>query len=106
MKLLVTHGRTTHEVDVDSGTTLQTLMIQLEALTGALARTQKLICKGRVLGADAVTMEGAKLKDGAKLMLLSSASGVETQVSMLDQFGPHCQHATAGTEQFRKGRLN
>lgn len=88
MKLLVTHGRTTHEVDVDPGTTLQALMVRLEALTGALARTQRLICKGRVLGAGTLTVEGAKLKDGAKLMMLSSASGVQTQVSSLDQFGP------------------
>ena len=93
MKLLVTHGRLTHEVDVDPGTTLQALMGKLEALTGALARTQKLICKGHVLGAGAVTLEGAKLKDGAKLMLLSSASGVQTQVSAADQFSSqrHCR---------------
>ena len=86
MKLLVTHGRNTHEVDVDLGTTLQALMVRLEALTGALARTQKLICKGRVLGAGTLTVEGAKLKDGAKLMMLASASGVQTQVSVIDHW--------------------
>ena len=86
MKLIVTHGRNTHEVDVDPGTTLQALMVRLEALTGALARTQKLICKGRVLGAGTVTVEGAKLKDDAKLMMLSSASGVQTQVSVVDHW--------------------
>ena len=99
MKLLVTHGRITHEVTVDPTTTLQALMVQLEALTGALARTQKLICKGRVLGAGALTVEGAKLKDGAKLMLLSSASGTQTQVgvcALFKQFTLHCLRRDCG----------
>ncbi|KAK9825664.1 hypothetical protein WJX81_007931 [Elliptochloris bilobata] len=79
MKLTVSHGKANHELDVSPNTTLHALKQLLEALTGALARSQKLICKGRVLGGGDLTVIGAKLKDGAKLMLLTSGSGALTQ---------------------------
>ena len=80
MKLHVTHGRTVHELVVEPSTTLQDVRAQLQDLTGALPRTQKLICKGRVLESGDLTVEAAKLKDGAKLMLLCGAPGTQTPV--------------------------
>lgn len=80
MKLLVMHGKTVRELDVEPSTTVQDVMAQLQDLTGALTRTQKLISKGKVLGSGNQTLEAANLKDGAKLMLLCGAPGTQTQV--------------------------
>lgn len=104
MKLHVTHGRTVHELVVEPSTTLQNVRAQLQDLTGALARTQKLICKGRVLDSGDLTVEAIKLKDGAKLMLLCGAPGTQTQVRIL----PHwlsCQYAQQPQYAWLRARL-
>ena len=93
MKLHVTHGRTVHELVVEPGTTLQDVRAQLQDLTGALARTQKLICRGRVLESGEHTVEAAKLRDGAKLMLLCGAPGTQTQVRLQHWLATHLPYA-------------
>ncbi len=82
MRLLVTFGKATHEIKVSPETTLQAVMLELETMTGALVRAQKLIYKGRVLGGGDQTVEGAKLKDSAKLLLLAGAPGAQSQVRL------------------------
>ena len=80
MKILVQHGQTNIELQVVSEDLVEDVMRQVEAASGVLARQQKLIHRGKVLDSRATLLE-ANIKDGAKIMLLSSmGGGSSTQV--------------------------
>lgn len=51
--------------------TVKDLKVHLQTLTNVLPRGQKLIFKGKILD-DSVTLKGANLSDGSKLMLMAS----------------------------------
>jgi hypothetical protein len=77
MKLIVQHGATAYEVDVSDGAFGSDLKLCVEGLSGVLARKQKLIFKGKVIG-DGDTLAAKNVKDGAKVMLMATT---QTKVS-------------------------
>ena len=81
MRLFVQHGQTTFEMQAQTEELIEDLMARLETVSGVLARQQKLILKGKVLDSRATLSEANVTKDGAKIMLIASASGGPTQVT-------------------------
>jgi hypothetical protein len=57
---------------------MEQLFLRVEEASGILARHQRLIYRGKVLGTSGALSE-AKIKDGSKIMLVAS-SGTATQV--------------------------
>ncbi|GMH46033.1 hypothetical protein BSKO_13997 [Bryopsis sp. KO-2023] len=73
----VQFGKDSHKIEIGNDAAVGELQSILEDRLGIIARKQKLIHKGKVLQAD-VTFAQAKIKNGGKILLLSS-SGVETR---------------------------
>jgi ubiquitin carboxyl-terminal hydrolase 14 len=73
MKVNVKWGKEKHEVEIDEpggDDALDTFRAQLFALTGVPVERQKIMLKGKMMKADT---DMAKLKEGAKVMLMGSA---------------------------------
>lgn len=79
MQILVQHGKETYQVACEEGDTVESLMKKVKNASGILARYQKLIYKGKTLEHRS-TLAQAKMKEGAKLMLMASSTPVQTQV--------------------------
>ncbi|CAM6089671.1 unnamed protein product [Calypogeia fissa] len=67
----VKSGTQTLPITLPSTASVKDLMLQIKQLTNVLPRGQKLIYKGKLLDPDA-TLAGAKVVNGAKLMLMAS----------------------------------
>ena len=78
MKLRVKHGARETEVEVDPDDSVGQMALQIEENTGILARTQKLLFKGKVLAPDR-TVRDSKLTPGSSVLLIASGAG-QTQV--------------------------
>jgi hypothetical protein len=78
LTLYVKHGPSTHQLTETEDAGVSKLMQDIEELTGVPARHQKLICQGKVLDT-AATLKALKVKNGSKLMLMTSGS--QTQVA-------------------------
>jgi len=77
LTLKVAHGRETIELCVAAETTVAALKDLLaERCSGVLARNARMIHKGKTLAEDRQTLEGAGVKDGARLMLLAGGAPV------------------------------
>ncbi len=72
-KLQIKHGAQTLEVALPPSATVDSLQVQLQELTGAFVRKQKLIHKGKVLATPKQQLSAAGLADGAKIMLMVTA---------------------------------
>ena len=78
LTLSVKHGQSIYQVTETEDAGVSMLMQHIEELTGVPVRCQKLICQGKVLDT-AATLKALKVKNGSKLMLISSGS--QTQVT-------------------------
>lgn len=78
LTLSVKHGQSTYQLKKTEDAGVSTLMQDIEELTGVPVRHQKLICQGKVLDT-AATLKALKVKNGSKLMLMTSGS--QTQVT-------------------------
>ena len=78
LTLSVKHGQSTYQLTETEDAGVSVLMQHIEELTGVPVRCQKLICQGRVLDT-AATLKALKVKNGSKLMLMTSGS--QTQVT-------------------------
>lgn len=74
MKLKVQHGGRSAEVDVTDQATGIDLKQAIENSLGVLVRNQKLIFKGKIIH-DAEGLSARNIKEGCRLMLLSTAGG-------------------------------
>ena len=81
MQILVQHGKETYQVSCEEDDAVEEVMKAIEALSGILQGYQKLIHKGKTLNRREKVAQ-AKLKDGAKLMLIASSTPTETKVSL------------------------
>lgn len=77
-KLHIKHGAQTLELALQSSSTVEDLHLQLQDLTGAFVRKQKLIYKGKVLASPKQQLSAAGLGDGAKIMLMVTADAAST----------------------------
>ena len=75
--LQLKHGTSTYTVPVEDNARLSEAMQTIEQLTNVPFTQQKLICRGKVLD-PRCTVKASKLKDGSKVMLMTS--GGQTQV--------------------------
>ena len=80
MKVAVLHGKDLYELSCEQDETVQNLMERIKEASGVFERHQKLILKGKTLSAQ-VTLAHAKVKDGARIMLMASSTPLQTQVS-------------------------
>ena len=78
MRILVQHGKESHNLSCEQDETIGDLMVKVRETTGIFERHQKLIYKGRTLDAK-LTLAQAKMKDSAKVMLVASSTPVQTQ---------------------------
>ena len=78
LTLSVKHGQSTYQLTETEDAGVSMLMQKIEELTGVPVRHQKLICHGKVLDT-AATLKALKVKNGSKLMLMTSGS--QTQVT-------------------------
>ena len=78
LTLSVKHGQSTYQLTETEDAGVSVLMQHIEELTGVPVRCQKLICQGKVLDT-AATLKALKVKNGSKLMLMTSGS--QTQVT-------------------------
>lgn len=81
MQLLVQHGKETYQVTCEEDDAVEEVMEKVEALSGIFQGYQKLIYKGKTLNRREMLAQ-AKLKDGAKMMLMASSTPTETKVSL------------------------
>ena len=81
MKVAVLHGKDVYELPCEQDETVQNLMEKIREASGVFERHQKLILKGKTLSAQA-TLAQAKVKDGARIMLMASSTPLQTQVSL------------------------
>jgi Leucine-rich repeat (LRR) protein len=82
LSLQVKHGSAMISLDqLTETSTLLQLQEAIEHATGVMARKQKLLCKGRVLTAlpASTTLKTAHVVNGAKIMLLTTAGGAQSQ---------------------------
>ena len=78
MRLTIKHGATPVTLDVPDGAvaTVATLTAAVEVATGILARSQKLLARGRVLAPPTAPLSSfTGVTDGATLMLLATGGG-------------------------------
>lgn len=91
-------------VELPVTATVKDLKAHLQTLTNVLPRGQKLIFKGKILD-DSVTLKGANLSDGSKLMLMAS-HGVHQGGGPIVRASPVPMTArTSETKQVRKLNL-
>lgn len=91
-------------VELPVTATVKDLKAHLQTLTNVLPRGQKLIFKGKILD-DSVTLKGANLSDGSKLMLMAS-HGVHQGGGPIVRASPVPMTArTSETKQVRKPNL-
>ena len=81
MQLLVQHGKETYQVTCEEDDAIEEVMKKTEAVLGIIQSYQKLIYKGKTLNRKE-RLAQAKLKDGAKIMLIASSMPIETKVSL------------------------
>ena len=81
MEILVQHGKETYRVSCEEHDAVEEVMNKIETLSGILQGYQKLIHKGKTLNRREKVAQ-AKLKDGAKIMLIASSTPTETKVSL------------------------
>ena len=79
MRLSLTYGRQTHEVNAEAETRIIDLKQQIEQVTLVWPSKQRLIYRGKVLQ-DEQSLSAAGLQDRAKLMLMCSDNASKTQV--------------------------
>ncbi|DBB00038.1 TPA: hypothetical protein ACH3X1_013897 [Trebouxia sp. C0004] len=94
------HGQSTYQLTEIEDAGVSMLMQDIEELTGVPVRHQKLICQGKVLD-PAATLKALKVKNGSKLMLMTSRSQTQGQVvqqAILDKAAAAKQRA----EDFRQ----
>ena len=82
MKVAVQHGKETYDLICEQNETIVNLMDKVKEASGIATRFQKIIYKGKTLDAKA-TLAQAKMKEGAKLMLIASSTPVQTQVCLV-----------------------
>ena len=80
MKFVVSHGKELYELTCEQDDTVWDLMIKVKAASGVFERHQKLVFKGKTLDAQA-TLAHAKVKEGARIMLIAGSMPVQTQAS-------------------------
>ena len=80
MKVSVLHGKDLYELSCEQNDTGWDLMGKIREASGIFERHQKLVLKGKTLGAQA-TLAQAKVKDDARIMLIASSVPLQTQVS-------------------------
>ena len=88
MQLLVQHGKETYQVTCEEDDAVDEVMNKIETLSGIFQGYQKLIYKGKTLHKKETAAQ-AKLKEGAKIMLIATSTHIETKVSF--------KHAAANT---------
>ena len=79
MKVLVSYGRRTHEVETEPDSTVQSLKHTIGTLTTVSPNGKRLICKGRTL-MDHESLAQAGLADRSKVLLMASDKASQTQV--------------------------
>jgi len=82
MKVAVQHGKETYDLTCRQDETIGKLMDKIQEASGIATRSQKIIHKGKTLDAKA-TLAQAKMKEGAKLMLIASSTPAQTQVCLV-----------------------
>ena len=95
MKVLVSYGRRTHEIDAEPDSTVQSLKYIIGTLTTVYPNGQRLICKGRTL-LDNESLAQAGLTDRSKVLLMASNNNnaSQTQVgSISGSQGVNCANA-------------
>ena len=76
-RITVKHGKVTHELtSLEPSSSIEELKAVLQSMTDVPANMMKLLCKGKTLSDGAVTLAAAKIKDGAKLMLMGNPAAV------------------------------
>ena len=80
MKVVVLHGKDLYELACEQDESVWDLMAKVKEASGVFERHQKLVFKGKKLDAQA-TLAQAKVKDGARIMLIASSVPLQTQVS-------------------------
>lgn len=75
--LQLKHGTFNYPVPLEDDAKLSEAMQTIEKLTNVPVSQQKLICQGKILN-PRCTVKASKLKDGSKVMLMTS--GGQTQV--------------------------
>lgn len=81
MRVAVLHGKDLYEFACEQDETVSDLMGKLREVSGIFQRHQKLVLKGKTLSAQA-TLAEAKVKNGARIMLIASSMPLPTQVSL------------------------
>eukprot|EP00191_Tetraselmis_sp_GSL018_P007211 CAMPEP_0177604524 /NCGR_PEP_ID=MMETSP0419_2-20121207/16169_1 /TAXON_ID=582737 /ORGANISM="Tetraselmis sp., Strain GSL018" /LENGTH=385 /DNA_ID=CAMNT_0019098523 /DNA_START=365 /DNA_END=1518 /DNA_ORIENTATION=+ len=77
-KLKIQQGKDVFALNVDEDSKLLELQQTVEAATGVFVRQQKLIFRGKILEGPSETIKQLSIRDGSKIMLVSSASGRPT----------------------------
>eukprot|EP00192_Tetraselmis_astigmatica_P014641 CAMPEP_0117687452 /NCGR_PEP_ID=MMETSP0804-20121206/23148_1 /TAXON_ID=1074897 /ORGANISM="Tetraselmis astigmatica, Strain CCMP880" /LENGTH=178 /DNA_ID=CAMNT_0005499527 /DNA_START=57 /DNA_END=589 /DNA_ORIENTATION=- len=71
-------GKETVNILAEPETKLKVFQASVENVTGVFVRNQKIIFKGKVLEGEGSTLADLKLRDGAKVMLMSSSGRLQT----------------------------
>ncbi|KAL0038769.1 hypothetical protein WJX79_007174 [Trebouxia sp. C0005] len=101
LMLSVKHGQSTYQLTKSEDAGLSVLMQDIEELTGVPVRYQKLICQGKVLDT-AATLKALKVKNGSKLMLMTSGSQTQGQVAVQQVIKDKAAAAKQRGEDFRQ----
>ena len=72
IKLRVSGGGKTHDIEMKSDDTIGAIKLALEGLSGVSVGYMKLLSRGKPLPEDQLTLAGAGIRDRTKLMLMFS----------------------------------